>query len=302
MRRIRTLVVVLGLVGGSAAAQPTPTFDKPKKDEKAADAVEWAASLQGGLLFTSGNSRNLTFSGGALASRKQGFNKFSLELSAAYTRSGARTAVDADDSGFITPDEVFVEKKTTANTLLGKLRYDRFLTERDALYGTGKITTDKPAGKDVAYGVQVGYSRLVVKSDVHELAAEIGYDFTYEKYVAALDAVAIHSGRLFVGYGGKLHEGTLLTASGEMLANFNSEPGTTPDTDIDPLADTRIIGKLALSTQLSKKVALRFSFTGKFDAAPAPLAPFSTPFVAGFVPLADELDTLTELQLVVTLL
>jgi len=288
------------LLAATAAAQPNPKFEGGKKDDKEAKAVEWKASVQGGLVFTTGNSRNTTFSGGATASRKQGYNKLSLEAAAAYTRTGTRAFVDADDSGTISPDEIFVEKKTTGNSLSAKARYDRFLSEKDALYGSVKAATDKPAGKDSAYGLQVGYSRLLYKNDQHEIAAEVGYDFTYESFVAPVDALAIHSVRLFLGYTGKLTEGTELTGSGETLLNLNKEDG--PQEEIGVFRDTRFLGKLGITTKLSDKISFRLAFTAKFDAAPAPLAPFSKPFVDGFVPIADELDTQTDLQLIVTLL
>jgi putative salt-induced outer membrane protein YdiY len=299
---MQRLAIALAVVSFAlpAAAQPNPSFEKAKKDEKEAKEVEWKASVQGGLLFSTGNSRNTTFSGGAAASRKQGFNKVSLEASAAYTRTGARTAVDADDSGDIGPTEVFVEKKTTGNALSIKGRYDRFLTEKDAVYGTVKAATDKPAGKDNAYGLQVGYSRLLYKSEAHELAAEVGYDFTYESFVAPVPALNIHSARVFLGYAGKLSDDTELTASGELLGNLNKEDG--PQEEIGVFRDTRFLGKLGVTTKLSDKISLRFGFTAKFDAAPAPLAPFALPYVDGFTPIADELDTQTDLQLIITIL
>jgi hypothetical protein len=86
-----------------------------------------------------------------------------------------------------------------------------------------------------------------------------------------------------------------------VLFNLNDEQ--TPVGMIEPLGDTRFTGKLAFTTELVDIVDLRFAFTAKYDQAPA-AAPAIEGFTyaPGFVPLAEELDTRTEAQLVVNFL
>ena len=167
------------------------------------------------------------------------------------------------------------------------------------MFASGRLAADQPAGKELLSGVQVGYSRLLLKSAMHELAAELGYDFTYENYVVPGDAIRIHSARGFVGYTGTLSDSTSFDASAEVLANLNSED--TPTGEVDPFDDTRFLAKVGLSTKLVAGLSFRFAFGAKYDQAPAPLPPFTLPYAPGFLPLADELDTTTEAVLILDL-
>ena len=75
---------------------------------------------------------------------------------------------------------------TTTNNWLTKARYDRFFTANNAGYasapGGAPIAI---AGKSFAGGGQIGYSRQLIKNDVHLCVSELGYDYSYERYVAA---------------------------------------------------------------------------------------------------------------------
>jgi hypothetical protein len=136
---------------------------------------------------------------------------------------------------------------------------------------------------------------------VHQVAAETGYDYTYENYVDTDDGVSIHSARGFLGYEGKLSSDTGLSGAAEILVNINELDS--PAGQIDSLEDTRFNGKVAITTEMFGGAAFRFSFTARYDHAPAPRPPFPTiPYAAGFQPLADELDTLTEVSLIVNFL
>src|SRR5262249_33824635 len=120
-------------------------------------------------------------------------------------------------------DPALVRKETVAGAnWLAKLRYDRFFTERNALYLQAFAGQDIIAGKTAAAGRQGCYIRLLVKSDMHELAAEIGYDFSGVVFSAPnTDPVAIHSGRLFLGYLLTVSKATAINASVEAFVNGN---------------------------------------------------------------------------------
>ena len=70
------------------------------------------------------------------------------------------------------------------NNWLVKGRYDRFFTANNSGYAAASAAADKIAGKSFYGGGQVGYSRQVYKSPMHLLVAELGYDFSHERYVA----------------------------------------------------------------------------------------------------------------------
>jgi hypothetical protein len=325
MRFHSLLVVLLAVALPTVAHAQDPKFEFGKQEEvKDVRAVEWKAAAQAGLIFTSGNSNTQTFSAGATASRKEGDNKLSLDVSAAYGKSEIRVAVDrptdvgTPNAGLVGADEIQSIDTVPTNFYLIKGRYDRFLTERNALFVSARVGADKVAGKSLVAGGQLGYSRLLFKDAVHELAAEAGYDFSHELYEADIDSLIIHSARLFAGYTATLTKDTSVAASVEWLTNLNAEDDAPNDEDGDgnvastepgelgvgAFRDNRVLGKAALTTKLTEDISFRFGFTAKLDSAPAPLPVIagSGGYEAGFLPIAEELDTLTEAQLIINLI
>jgi hypothetical protein len=120
---------------------------------------------------------------------------------------------------------------------------------------------------------------------------------------------------VLVGETLSLTPATGLTASVEALFNLNHETKAlnvnTGLPGVDALHDTRINGKLGISTNLFKKLALGLSFTVKYDQNPAPRpvpsvvvgAPAGTTISFPAYPayfsweFADKVDTLTEVTL-----
>jgi hypothetical protein len=306
-----SLLAALGLSSlATLAHAQDPKFEYGKKEE--VKVVEWKADAQAGLVLTSGNSHTTIFSAGANASRKAGDNKFGAELVIAYGKTDLRILQDRDapgseGAGTIEADEITTAESTAPNNYMGKLRYDRFLTDRNSIFVTARAGADKAAGKDLIAGGQVGYSRLVIKTGMHEIAGEFGYDFSYESYTAAdADPVSIHSARIFLGYTGALSDATGLTGAFELLTNVNEEKDAVKDEmggkGVDAFEDNRITAKIGLNTKLSSNVSFRFGFTAKYDQAPAPIAGGDIPFASGFTPLSKELDTITDVGLIVNLL
>lgn len=294
------LVLALGALTAPAAAQTFTYADDKAKEELAksdASAIEWKAAAQAGLIVTAGNSRITALSAGLNASRKQGPNKVQLEGSLAYARSSIFLADDADGDMLISEDEITRPTTTSNRGWATKARYDRFLSDRDSLYGAALAAADKPAGKEFVGGGQVGYSRTLFKDEVHTILGEAGYDFSYENPVIG-SGDPIHSLRLFAGYAGKLDADTQLDASAEALLNGNSYTNATGE--IEALDDTRVTGKLSLTTKVFEDVSFRFAAEEKYDHAPSQRPPFgSLGYAPGFVPLADELDTKVEASLIV---
>jgi hypothetical protein len=285
-----------------ATAQPKFEFAKPDDEAKKLEAVKWTAQLQSGLVLTTGNARTTTFSAAGHVSRTDRRNRVRVDAGATYVRSELFLAIDENGDMVIQENEILRQQQTTAQAWEVKGRYDRFLTEHNSLYGLGFVSADEPAGKELIGGAQAGYSRQLYKTDDHELVAEVGYDFTYENYLTddVDDAVAIHSGRGFAGYTGKVRADTQALLSLETLVNVNDLD--TPTGPVDRFEDVRITGKAELTTKLWEDVSFSFSFIAKWDNAPAPFPPFSLPFAPGFVPVADELDTITKASLIFNLL
>lgn len=303
-KTIALTCVVVCLTAGAAWAQD-PKFEYKKVDEvKDVKGIEWKLSAQAGLLITTGNSRSRTYLASFAGSRRAGDNKFQFEAAGAYARSSALFPGDTNMNGMIDNQaEIDTLIIVSAKTLGAKARYDRFFTEHNSVFAAARVATDELAGKDLVFGGQLGYSRQLYKSAKHELVAEGGYDFAYENYVDdAVDELAIHSLRLFAGYTGTLTKDTGVFASVESLFNLNPEKNPVMGQgDIAPFADTRVLGKTGVTTKLWKSISFRFAFTAKYDQAPSPIPPLAGfPFAPGFTPLAETLDTVTEVTMIVS--
>ncbi|HVZ73963.1 MAG TPA: DUF481 domain-containing protein [Polyangia bacterium] len=313
IRKIAFLIVAVAplFATGAAVAQADPKFDYGKAEEvKDVKAVEWKAQAKGGFLMTSGNSSTTNGTVGLNASRKEGNNKLALEGGLAYGKSRIFDATVDANNQITALDSREVE---TTNSWLAKGRYDRFFTTNNSAFVTAIGSGDKIAGKTFAGGGQIGYSRQLLKNDMNTLVAELGYDFSYERYVQqpmkTLDPVSIHSARLFVGETLKATEQTGLTASVEALFNLNKESGAlnvdTNTPGVDAFKDTRVIGKLGVTTTVYKSLSIGLGFTLKYDQNPAPrpipaTAPMGASYGPGVKAFADTVDTLTEATLIYT--
>jgi len=320
----RAAAVAAVLLSSSlAAAQAEPKYEFGKADElKGVKAVEWKVQAKGGALVSTGNSQAKSAALGLIASRKEGSNKLAFEGGLAYGRTSVLQPV-VDNTNPAMPSIVGLERQnvTTTNNWVAKGRYDRFFTLNNSGYGSAQAAADKIAGKTFFGGGQVGYSRQLVSDAMNLLVAELGYDFSYESYVQqpgkTIDAVSVHSARLFVGETLKLSPATGITASVEALFNVNKEGKALNHTNgqpgVDAFKDTRVVGKAALTTTVWKALSLSFGFTLRYDENPAPLpipptAPAGSSYSAtafaatGGVPFAQTVDTLTEATLIYTFL
>lgn len=300
----REAIVLIGLLGARIAAADDPKFVYGKKDEvKDVKGIDWLAAAEAGLVLTTGNSETTTASGGLKISRKSGDNKLALEASGAYARSGLRVIADRNGNGEIDmADEIQTVSSITAETLAGKLRYDRYLTDFNSLYIAALASRDVPAGKESVLGGQLGYSRRLYKSDTAETVAEVGYDFSRENPVVG-PTISIHSGRAFMGHKALLGQGAQLDASLELLTNLNREQLTTTDAqrnvvDGGPLKDTRINSKIAISAKIGINLAFQTSLELKYDNRPGPLP--VEHLAMGFQPEASAIDTIMKVSFIYT--
>jgi hypothetical protein len=302
---VTSTVTLLSLFALStpARAQKDPKFEYGKYEE--APKVEWKASAKVGLLLSTGNAQSGSGSLGASVSRKANGNKFSLDGGWTYAHSRMLTAADLDGNGKIDPWDLKRVDQTTANAWNVKGRYDRFFSTNNSGYLVGFALGDTPAGKQFIGGGQAGYARELYKSKHHEAVVEAGYDFSYENYVDG-SSVNIHSLRLFTGYALKVTANAGLFANLEALFNLNSENVPVDQSGTmgaGAFRDTRLNFKTGLSSTFFKKLSVAISVGVKYDNVPAPRPTFkindaTVPFAAGFVPIANKTDTITEAALI----
>jgi hypothetical protein len=284
-----------------AATAGDPKWSYGKYEEKA--AVEWKAFASAGLLLTTGNANQLSFTAAAMGSRNDGRNRIQLDVNGAYARASILLANDVNGNGALDPGEIQRESAVSTALWNVKLRYDRFFTANNLGYLAAYAWGNEPAGKRVVAGLQVGYSRQLYKNDLHLLVAEIGYDFSYERLLSGAELdFFLHSLRLYAGYNLTASKDTALTFDIEYLGTMNRFDGPY-GVRVGSFEDSRVTGRAMLTTRLWKRLAFRLAFTAKFDNVPAPLPGIGgLPFAAGFIPAAEKLDTLTDASLVVTFL
>ena len=184
----------------------------------------------------------------------------------------------------------------TAETIAGKLRYDRFLTELNSLFIAALGSRDVPAGKELVVGGQLGYSRSLYKSEKALTLGEFGYDYSFEDLTAG-DGLSIHSLRAFVGHKAAMTEVADLDASVEVLTNLNRLTLPTGE-DGGAFRDTRVNARIAISAKIGLNLAVQTSIEAKYDHRPAPLGVKG--LAMGFVPEAASLDTIMKASLIYT--
>lgn len=272
---------------------------------KAADVAKlppWAAQVTAGFGMTTGNAQSVNFSGAGMVSHRFTQNDLlAFDAMVAFQRSTVQTAVDANADGSITPDELLSITQSVSEAWATKLRYDHFFG-LNAVYALAFAGGDIPAGKQFVGGAQVGYSRALYKTATSELVGELGFDYTFQRYVvgdpSTLNIAAL---RAYLGYLGNPTPDLSYTASIEYLGNLNEE--NTPTGKVGSFGDNRAVGKLGITWKIFGDGSLGFRFRALYDSAPAPKPPpagFS--WAAGYQPLANPWDTFTEFVIVYKLL
>jgi hypothetical protein len=204
------------------------------------------------------------------------------------------------------------EVEQTSANVLGRARYDLFLSRMDALFLALAPRRDTFAGLNIRLQSQVGYLRnLYFPEDAHRLWAELGYDLTYDDFaeittttvetnpsdvINDLDDVelepnqtltrtttttrdpghdVVHSARVFLGYTNTLHAFAALNLGAETLL------------DVEDKANVRVNGTAEINASLGERFKLGIQFRVLFDNVP----------VRG---IAKKYDTITALQLIYT--
>lgn len=278
-------ILVSGCLIRLAEAQPQPT--------------RWAVDAQAGLVMSTGNGQATSLSAGAEGAWQSDNNKIGIGLGGAYARAGFVVTNDADSDGDIDADEYERVSRTTTRSMNVIARYDRLVSDNNALFVSALAATNEPAAKKFVGGVQVGYGRNLLRSKVHRIVADTGYDLSFETPIAGA-TFASHSllGRL--RYEGKLSPDSALGASLEALINLNKL--NTPGGTTDRFRDRRTTSRLSITTRVHRDLRFRFAFEASHDSRPSLLAATNLPFESGFEPRAQKLDTKTTAVLIVSFL
>lgn len=246
------------LLGGEKATAgsedvATSGFEAVAKAEESPDTLE--IKLSAGGLSTGGNAESLALTGASKLHYRHAANQLSAAVVGNYGRAKPAGAASTE---------------TTVENLQGKVRYDRFITKRVALFGAVSILTNRFLGLDYRLNLDPGLAYYFVDEAKHRMWAEIGYDFQYdlrrEDAIAAsiaagapLDRSEIsHNGRLFLGYENNLSDTFALDTGLEYLQRLSETE------------NWRLNWDLGLTSNIAGNFSLATTFNLRYDHNPLP--------------------------------
>ena len=249
--------------GFEAPTEPPP---EPEDSEE--------ASVAGGGLFTAGNTRSMSITGAGQFKLRRSANQLSVDAAGNFGRAS---------SG---PDEPMED---TVTNVQGRVRYDRFITERVALFIGVSGRHDPFQGLDLRLNIDPGVAYYFIDVEKHQLWAEAGYDYQHDIRTEQniREAIATgdpppdkvegrHNVRLFGGYENKLNEAVALTTGLEWIKSF---------TDSE---NWRLNYSVGLNSTIAGRLAAATTFTLRYDNNP--------------LPNVKKTDAITAVSLVYTLL
>lgn len=250
------------LVPAATLAQPAaPTAQHTEAvaeipAEPPTDETVFNASL--GTTIALGNTRSISGAASLRLGLRRDAHAVAAEAQATLTMAALRDSMTREFGDF----------DRTAENFTGKLRYDFFLTDDDAIFGSVAARRDTFAGLDSRVQIQLGYLRNLFREENHRLWAEAGYDLSLDNYfpnplIDPMDMMtelpnseAFHSARLFLGYDNHIDEDFTYLTGVECLI------------DVETPANTRLAWANELRSNLGGSFALGINFNLGFDNEP----------------------------------
>lgn len=258
------------------SASPINVYQQPEKvavRPKVAD--QRLVNIAFGATVNSGNTQsyagNLGGRLGLIHDRHQ------LTVEALGTLGGAEQTYECPPDGVTIPEGEPVptcEKLFwTSRSVIGRVRYDLFVSAMDALFLAVAPRRDRIPGLDLRLQNQIGYLRnLYFPIDAHRLWIELGYDFTYDNFgKPEEDAVRstmlptdrddkfVHSARIFVGYTNRISPTASVSTGVETLLDF------------EEARNVRVGGLAELTSSITHAFKLGLQLRVLFDNLPEPL-------------------------------
>jgi putative salt-induced outer membrane protein YdiY len=246
--------------------------DATKKD----DATE--AKILGGAMGASGNSRSIAATGSMMLRLRREANQGTAAAALNYGRS-------PED-----PTDRESDMRTSVENYQGRLRYDRFITDRFTVFGALSLRRDRFQDLNLRLNIDPGVGYYFIADPKQQLWGELGYDFQYDVRtqkavneseadddIPDIDKTQVrHSARLFLGYANNLSENANVTTGLEYLQGI---PKTT---------NWRLNWDVALTSKIAGNFSLAAAFTLRYDHNP--------------LPTVRHTDTITSLSLVYQLI
>ena len=226
MTKPTQLLLALCLVGfvstsATGAAQDAPSDAAAHTESTGEHNPEDDLRLQltAGSALAYGNARNLAVNLGGSFALRDGAHAFVVEAGWVFGMTSVRRDPDMMDYAF----GDFAE---TANNLSGRLRYDFFADDDNAIFGVLRGRRDPFANLDPRLQVQAGYMRNLLREENHRFWVELGVDFSYDRFASGnvdlgggvtSDDRSLFAARGFVGYSNELNSALTWKSGLEVL-------------------------------------------------------------------------------------
>lgn len=235
------------LVTAPTAGEDAPTWERIHD--------ETTATVSAGGQLATGNSQLAALTANGQFAMRRGEDGFGASLLGNYGQGAPFGS---------TPVE-------TTENLQGRLRYDRYLSDRLSLFLIGTGWHDRFQGLEFRFNTDPGAKYLFVNTDQTKLWGEAGYDVQYDfREGSAVWGTGIkrkavdHSIRLFAGFKHAFNKSVTVTTGFEYLQSFVDSA----DQNLDN--DSRINYDLLFASQIGGGLSLGLGFTARYDYHPLP--------------------------------
>ncbi len=288
---LRTLVLlVCGLVTMPAFADVVPPpvkFEHRKGEETPVDKPVFKANAQLGFLLANGNAEAYGLSGSGTFGTRFYNNAFELFGQGAYSVIGTSDHKGGPITG----------TQNSVRNWLVRPRYDRFFAGNNSVFALMSASGDEPGGFVYRLEPMAGYKRFLLVTPKQLLSGEIGYAYTYEKYVsgAPVSHADFHQARTYFFYENKFTPLASFSEGVEVLWALNQ------------IERVRINSTTSLSSSISKAVSLKLNLTVKANLDPTERPTYTDMDAMGNTVTHaqgkyDKVDTILEAVLAVTFL
>lgn len=286
------LAMVASAASHVAAQDPPAQHTEAVALDAAPDEDQTRFDLSLGFTGNSGNTRAVAGNGGFTFLLKRKPHVFTLE--------GMGNLGYANVLGDGTND-----LQRNAANVVGRARYDYFLSERDALFAAIVPRRDVFAGIGARIQMQAGYARVFYQpQENHRFWGELGGDATIDRYVAIQQEdgtysspidTEIYSVRMFLGYTNRLTEMAELNLGFEaLLPPYDKRGEDNPATAVNESKYRyRMTGNAELLSTLSSRFKMGAAFRIMYDNSPPTGTPSKIDTLTTFF-LSYTYDTLAE--------
>lgn len=238
----------------TAAVAEESTFEGAKAPDTDVQKAETHAAAELGGLLVFGNTETMALTGQGNISYKLRRN----QVSGTFGVNWGQSKVDTDADGKLSSAERDAEYIQTAGREYGTLRYDRFLTKRDSLYGLVGAFTDTFAGYDYRVNGQVGWSHAFVDKPKTSLKAELGVDVAQEDFVEGIEPSeqTVIAARAQIGFRHAFNDQVSFEDTVEVYES------------VLDYTDVRLNNTAAITANVATRLALKLSHQLAFDNVP----------------------------------